>query len=81
LSQSYERMVLLFNGDEPGALALARSTWTDCKTRGFEVAWTTSPRAGIYTFTSGRLSSIEGTPEAPVAPKPAKPKAKKKAAT
>jgi hypothetical protein len=30
---------------------------------------------------SGRLSSIEGTPEAPVAPKPAKPKAKKKAAT
>ena len=74
-------MVLLFNGDEPGALALARSTWTDCKTRGFEVTWTTSPRTGIYTFTSGRLSSIEGTPEAPVAPKPAKPKAKKKAAT
>lgn len=45
------------------------------------VAWTTGPRAGIYTFTSGRLSSIEGMPEAPVAPKPAKPKAKKKAAT
>ncbi len=36
------------------------------------VTWTTGPRAGIYTFTSGRLSSIEGTPEAP---------AKKKAAT
>ncbi len=44
------------------------------------INWTTGPRAGIYTFTSGRLSSIEGTPDAPVAPKPAKPKAKKKSA-
>ena len=30
---------------------------------------------------AGRLSSIEGTPEAPVVPKATKPKAKKKAAT
>ncbi|WP_275195441.1 hypothetical protein [Bradyrhizobium sp. CSA207] len=45
------------------------------------VTWTTGPRAGIYTFTAGRLSSIEGTPEAPVMPKAAKPKPKKKAAT
>ncbi|MET4799348.1 hypothetical protein ABIA96_001915 [Bradyrhizobium sp. LB11.1] len=45
------------------------------------VTWTTGPRAGIYTFTSGRLSAIEGTPEPPVVPKPVKPKAKKKAAT
>ncbi|WP_342730534.1 hypothetical protein [Bradyrhizobium sp. B117] len=45
------------------------------------VTWTTGPRAGIYTFTSGRLSSIEGTPEAPVVPKAAKPKPKKKSAT
>ncbi|MCS3725641.1 hypothetical protein [Bradyrhizobium betae] len=44
------------------------------------VTWTTGPRAGIYTFTSGRLSSIEGPPEAPVMPKAAKPKAKKKSA-
>jgi hypothetical protein len=44
------------------------------------VTWTTGPRAGIYTFTSGRLSSIEGTPEAPVVPKAAKPKPKKKSA-
>ncbi len=40
------------------------------------VSWTTGPRAGIYTFTSGRLSSIEGTPEPPVAPKAVKPKKK-----
>lgn len=45
------------------------------------VTWTTGPRAGIYTFTSGRLSSIEGNPEPPVVAKPVKPKAKKKAAT
>jgi len=44
------------------------------------VTWNTGPRAGIYTFTSGRLSSIEGTPEVPVAPKPTKPKPKKKSA-
>jgi hypothetical protein len=44
------------------------------------LTWTTGPRAGIYTFTSGRLSSIEGTPEAPVVPKAAKPKPKKKSA-
>ena len=45
------------------------------------VTWSTGPRAGIYTFTAGRLSSIEGTPEPPVVPKATKPKAKKKAAT
>ena len=44
------------------------------------VTWNTGPRAGIYTFTNGRLSSIEGVPEAPVAPKAAKPKPKKKSA-
>lgn len=45
------------------------------------VTWTTGPRAGIYTFTSGRLSSIEGNPEPQPVPKGVKPKAKKKAAT
>lgn len=45
------------------------------------VTWTTGPRAGIYTFTSGRLSSIEGNPEPQPVPKAVKPKAKKKAAT
>lgn len=42
------------------------------------ITWTTGPRAGIYTFKAGRLSSIEGNPEPPPAPKPVKPKAKKK---
>ncbi|EJN15579.1 hypothetical protein PMI42_00871 [Bradyrhizobium sp. YR681] len=44
------------------------------------VTWNTGPRAGIYTFTAGRLSSIEGNPEAPVMPKATKPKPKKKSA-
>jgi hypothetical protein len=35
-------------------------------------------RAGIYTFTAGRLSSIERGPEQPAPPKPAKSRAAKK---
>jgi hypothetical protein len=44
------------------------------------VTWSRGSRAGIYTFTSGRLSSIERAPEAAPQPKTAKPKAKKKPA-
>ena len=40
------------------------------------VTWTTGPRAGIYTFTAGRLSSIEGNPEPQPVPRAAKPKKK-----
>jgi DNA polymerase III subunit chi len=41
----YERMVLVFNGDDGDALAAARSAWTDCKARGFEVTyWQTDER-------------------------------------
>jgi DNA polymerase-3 subunit chi len=38
-SDQYERLVLVFNGDEPEALASARSAWTDCKARGFDVTY------------------------------------------
>lgn len=44
------------------------------------VTWSHGPRAGIYTFTAGRLSSIERGPEAAPQPSAAKPKAKKKSA-
>ena len=37
------------------------------------------PRAGIYTFTGGRLSSVERGAEPLAAPKPDKPKKKKPA--
>lgn len=42
------------------------------------VTYLRGPRAGIYTFTGGRLSSVEAGPDQPAQPKAAKPKAKKK---
>jgi len=51
--------------------------------RGDRVAvinWSRGPRAGIYTFTAGRLTSVERGPEPVAQPKVAKPKAKKKPA-
>jgi DNA polymerase-3 subunit chi len=33
-SDAYDRVVLVFNGDDGEALAAARSAWTDCRTRG-----------------------------------------------
>src|SRR3954447_15756389 len=44
------------------------------------LTYSRGPRAGIYTFTSGRLTSVERAPEAPGQPRTAKPKAKKKPA-
>ena len=46
--QGYERMVLLFDGYDPDALAFARSTWTDCKTRGFEVTYWQADERGRW---------------------------------
>jgi len=47
------------------------------------VTWSHGPRAGIYTFAAGRLSSVEGTAAPPTPPRAAKskPKPKKPAAT
>jgi hypothetical protein len=44
------------------------------------VTWLRGPRAGIYTFNSGRLSSIERAPTPEPQPKAVKPKPKKKQA-
>ena len=38
-SDTYDRMVLVFNGDDDDALAAARAAWADCKSRGFEVTY------------------------------------------
>jgi DNA polymerase-3 subunit chi len=35
----YERMVVIFNGDDDAALDKARAAWTDCKARGFAVTY------------------------------------------
>jgi hypothetical protein len=42
------------------------------------VTYLRGPRAGIYTFTGGRLSSVEAAPDQPGQPKAAKPKPAKK---
>ena len=44
------------------------------------ITYSQGQRAGIYTFTAGRLSSIERGPEPVAPPKAAKSKAKKKPA-
>ncbi|HEX7919476.1 MAG TPA: hypothetical protein VF583_00865 [Bradyrhizobium sp.] len=43
------------------------------------VTWSRGARAGIYTFSAGRLTSVERGPDAAPEPKPAKPKKKKTA--
>jgi hypothetical protein len=40
------------------------------------VTYLRGPRAGIYTFSGGRLSSVEAAPDQPAQPRAAKPKKK-----
>ena len=45
---SYERLVLVFNGEDDDALAAARGIWTDCKARGFEVTYWQADERGRW---------------------------------
>jgi DNA polymerase-3 subunit chi len=36
---SYQRIVLLFDGDDPDAVAIARTRWSDAKQHGFDVTY------------------------------------------
>ena len=47
-SDAYERLVLIFNGDDADALAAAREAWSDCKTRGFEVTYWQADERGRW---------------------------------
>jgi DNA polymerase-3 subunit chi len=47
-ADAYDRMVLVFNGDDTDALAAARGAWTDCKTRGFEVTYWQADERGRW---------------------------------
>lgn len=47
-SDTYDRVVLLFNGDDTDALAAARQTWTDCKARGFDVTYWQADERGRW---------------------------------
>jgi len=44
----YDRVVLLFNGEDDEALSAARSAWTDCKTKGFEVTYWQADERGRW---------------------------------
>ena len=46
--EAYERMVLVFNGEDPDSLAAARSAWTDCKSRGFTVTYWQADERGRW---------------------------------
>jgi DNA polymerase-3 subunit chi len=47
-TSTYDRVVLVFNGDDSEALAAARGAWTDCKTRGFEVTYWQADERGRW---------------------------------
>ena len=47
-SGSYQRMVLVFNGDDDDALAAARAAWAECKARGFEVTYWQADERGRW---------------------------------
>ncbi|HUN97717.1 MAG TPA: DNA polymerase III subunit chi [Bradyrhizobium sp.] len=47
-SSSYERLVLVFNGEDGDALTAARSAWTECKSRGFEVTYWQADERGRW---------------------------------
>ncbi len=38
-AEAYERIVLVFDGDDPDAVATARERWSDAKAKGFEVTY------------------------------------------
>lgn len=44
----YERMVLVFNGDDDEALAAARAAWTDCKARGLAATYWQADERGRW---------------------------------
>jgi DNA polymerase-3 subunit chi len=47
-ADAYDRVVLVFNGDDGEALTAARGAWTDCKTRGFEVTYWQADERGRW---------------------------------
>jgi len=44
----YDRVVLLFNGEDADALAAARHAWTDCKAQGFDVTYWQADERGRW---------------------------------
>jgi DNA polymerase III subunit chi len=47
-TESYDRVVLVFNGDDDDALAAARDAWKSCKSRGFEATYWQADERGRW---------------------------------
>jgi DNA polymerase-3 subunit chi len=47
-TERYERVVLVFNGDDDEALEGARQAWKDCKARGLEVTYWQADERGRW---------------------------------
>ena len=47
-ASSYERVVLVFNGEDPEAVEAARTRWSDAKSAGFEVTYWQSDERGRW---------------------------------
>jgi DNA polymerase III subunit chi len=45
---SYERIVLLFDGEDEQAVAAARAQWADCKAKGFDVTYWQTDEQGRW---------------------------------
>jgi len=45
---AYERLVVVFNGNDGDALAAARAAWTDCKSRHLEVTYWQADERGRW---------------------------------
>jgi DNA polymerase III subunit chi len=46
--QAYARIVMLFDGDDPDALAAARERWMQCKAEGFDVTYWQADERGRW---------------------------------
>ena len=47
-ASTYQRVVLLFDGEDPDALAAARTRWTEAKSAGFEVTYWQADEQGRW---------------------------------
>ena|SRR5438477_2209200 len=47
-AEQYERLVWIFNGDDEDAAVAARTAWSDCKARGFEVTYWQADERGRW---------------------------------
>ena len=52
-AEQYERLVMVFDGDDDEALGLARAAWSACKGRGFEVTYWQADERGRWQQRGG----------------------------